>query len=506
MTQPHSDSSAQPVNAAPGQSTGLPTAARPLDVVVLAAGAGTRMRSTLPKMLHQVCGRPMVAWAVKSARDLGARDIVVVTGYGAEQVEAALSDTGVQFARQTEQLGTGHAFLAGAQLLRGDADVLVLYGDSPMLSPETLRAMLDEHRQQAQALTVLTSVLDDATGYGRIVRGPSGAVERIVEQKAATPEELRLTEFNSGVYLMDARAPELARHITSDNAAHEYYLTDLLALYRQDGGRVAAYQVPDPSEVMGANDLLQLAALGTLMQRRINERHMRAGVTLLDPATTYIEDTVSIEADVTLEPGVVLRGQTHLSTGVCVGAYSVLSDARLDQGVQIRPHSVLEQSEVGALSHVGPFARLRGGAVLGQGVHIGNFVELKNSTLADGVKAGHLAYLGDASIGAETNIGAGTITANFDGLNKYRTDIGAGVFVGSNATLIAPLVIGDAAFVAGGSTVSGDVPEGALAVARGQQRILGGWSGRYWKRLDAALPGKLAEKLPWLARWLERQR
>ncbi|WP_293913503.1 bifunctional UDP-N-acetylglucosamine diphosphorylase/glucosamine-1-phosphate N-acetyltransferase GlmU [Deinococcus sp.] len=529
MTQPLQPVSAQPANAAPGQPIDVQTSSEqtpteqtpiarpgtvqrsasqlstaPLDVVVLAAGAGTRMRSTLPKMLHQVCGRAMVAWAIKSARDLGARDIVVVTGHGADQVEAALAGEGVRFARQTVQLGTGHAFLVGAQLLRGDADVLVLYGDSPMLSTETLRAMLTEHRERRQAMTVLTSVLSDATGYGRIVRGEGGAVERIVEQKAATPAELRLTEFNSGVYLMDARAPELARRITDHNAAHEYYLTDLLELYRAAGARVAAYTVTDPSEVMGANDRPQLAALGSLMQRRINERHMRAGVTLLDPATAYIEDTVSIEADVTIEPGVVLRGQTHLSSGVSVGAYSVLTGARLEQGVQVLPHSVIEASQVGAHSVVGPFARLRGGAVLAQGVHVGNFVEIKNSTLERGVKAGHLAYLGDASIGQETNIGAGTITANFDGLNKFRTVIGAGVFVGSNSTLVAPLVIGDAAFVAGGSTVSGDVPEGALAVARGAQRNVEGWSGRYWRRLNQNVPGHLAEKLPWLANWLSR--
>lgn len=515
MTQPQPSVSAQPLDPAPGQPTDAQsptdqtasteqTFSAPLDVVVLAAGAGTRMRSKRPKMLHEVCGRPMVAWAVKSARDLGARDIVVVTGHGADQVEAALSGEGVQFARQTVQLGTGHAFLVGAKLLRGDADVLVLYGDSPMLSTDTLRAMLSEHRERHQAMTVLTSVLSDATGYGRIVRGEGGAVEKIVEQKAATPAELRLTEFNSGVYLMDARAPELAGRITDHNAAREYYLTDLLELYRAEGAPVAAFLIPDPSEVMGANDLLQLAALGALMQRRINERHMHAGVTLLDPATAYIEDTVTIEADVTIEPGVSLRGQTHLSTGVRVGAYSVLTDARLEEGVQVLPHSVIDASRIGALSQVGPFARLRGDAVLGEGVHVGNFVEIKNSTLASGVKAGHLAYLGDASIGRETNIGAGTITANFDGLNKFRTDIGAGVFVGSNSTLIAPLNIGDAAFIAGGSTVSEDVPEGALAVARGAQRNIGGWSGRYWRRLNTALPGKLAEKLPWLAAWLPK--
>lgn len=483
----------------------LPATVRPLDVVILAAGAGTRMRSTLPKMLHEVCGRPMVAWAVKTARDLDARDIVVVTGHGAAQVEAALASSGVRFVRQDQQLGTGHAFLLGAAELQGDADVLVLYGDSPMLSVETLNAMRVAHLQQHNALTVLSSELPDASGYGRIVRGEGGQVLRIVEQKAASPAELRLTEFNSGVYLMDARAPELAARIGNDNAAGEYYLTDLLALYREQGAAVAAYCIPDPSEVMGANDRVQLAELARLMQRRINERHMRAGVTLRDPATSYIEDTVTIAPDVVIEPGVVLRGSTEIASGVVVGAYSHLSDSRLAAQVQIKPHSVLEGAVVGAASDVGPFARLRPGAVLEEGVHVGNFVEVKNSRLASGVKAGHLAYLGDASIGAESNIGAGTIIANFDGLNKHRTEIGAGVFVGSNATLIAPLTLGDAAFIAGGSTVSAEVPQGAMAVSRSVQRNVEGWSLRYWRKLAARSEGQLARKLPWLASWLSRQ-
>ena len=478
-----------------------PAGAVALDVVVLAAGAGTRMRSEKSKMLHEVAGKPMVVWAIQVARELGARDIVVVTGHHAEQVEAALSGLGVRFARQTEQLGTGHAFLMGASELRGDAEVLVLYGDSPMLSAETLRAMLLSHRLERSSVTVLTGELPDASGYGRIVRGEDGSIERIVEQKAASPEELRLTEFNSGVYLMDARAPALAKQIGNDNAAGEYYLTDLLPIYLQAGGKVLGFPVSDVSEVLGANDRVQLAELGLLMQRRINERHMRGGVTIIDPASTFIEDTVEIAPDVMLEPGVMLRGQTRLESNVRVGAYSVLKDSVLGDGAQIRPHSVLDGAVVGQGSDVGPFARLRPGAVLEAGVHIGNFVEVKNSHLAAGVKAGHLAYLGDAEIGAETNIGAGTITANFDGVNKHRTHIGAGVFVGSNATLIAPLTLGDASFVAGGSTLSQDVPEGAMAVARGSQRNVEGWSQRYWSKLQP----RLASKLPWLSRWLEEQ-
>lgn len=478
-----------------------PRSGAALDVVILAAGQGTRMKSSLPKMLHQVGGRPMVGWAVRAAQALGARDIVVVTGHGAEQVEAALSGSGVRFARQAEQLGTGHAFLIGAGQLAGGADVLVLYGDTPLLSPETLARMLAGHRAGGAALTILTSELPDATGYGRIVRDAAGQVARIVEEKAATPEEKRLREFNSGVYLMDPRAPTLAARIGNDNPAGEYYLTDLLALYRAENAVVGAFKISDPTEVMGANDRLQLSELERHMRERVNARHMRAGVTLQDPASTSIEDSVTLAPDVLIEPGVLLRGDTRIQTGVIVGAYSVVQDSVLCAGVTVKPHSVLEGATVGAGSDVGPFARLRPGATLAEGVHVGNFVEVKNASLARGAKAGHLAYLGDASVGEETNIGAGTITANFDGLHKHRTEIGAGVFVGSNTTLIAPRRVGDGAFIAAGSTLHDDVPEGALAVARGKQRNLEGWSLRHWARFA----DQLRQKLPVLAAWLDRQ-
>jgi bifunctional UDP-N-acetylglucosamine pyrophosphorylase/glucosamine-1-phosphate N-acetyltransferase len=476
---------------------------RPLDVVILAAGQGTRMKSALPKVLHPVAGRPMVAWAVKAARELDARKVVVVTGHGAEQVEAALQAPGVAFARQTEQRGTGHAFLAGAEALdpHADADILVLYGDTPLLRPDTLRELIADHRAQGSAFTILTGELPDATGYGRIIRDEAGNVERIVEQKAATPQEQAVREFNSGVYVMDGRAPDLARRITDQNAAGEYYLTDLLELYRAEGARVRAFKLADPDEVMGANDRAGLAEAGAILRRRINLAHMRAGVTLQAPDTVHIEDTVTLGRDVTLEPGVMLRGGTRIADGVTVGAYSVLTDSVLDVGVTVKAHSVLEGAQVGEGSDVGPFARLRPGTVLGEGVHIGNFVETKNARLSAGVKAGHLAYLGDVTMGAETNVGAGTIIANFDGVHKHQSRVGAGVFIGSNATLIAPRIIGDAAFIAAGSAVHEDVPEGAMAVARGKQRTLEGWSRRYW----GGMREQVGKKLPWLAGWLERQ-
>ncbi|GGM07733.1 bifunctional UDP-N-acetylglucosamine diphosphorylase/glucosamine-1-phosphate N-acetyltransferase GlmU [Deinococcus aerophilus] len=488
---------------------------RPLDVVILAAGQGTRMRSALPKVLHPVGGRPMVAWAVKAARELGARNVVVVTGHGAGQVEAALTgpqgapDPGavhqpqLVFARQDRQQGTGHAFVCGIDALgdHADADVLVLYGDTPLLRTETLRALLEDHRTRDSALTILTGELPDATGYGRIIRDLEGNVERIVEQKDLKPHEQIVREFNSGVYLMDSRASGLAHRITNDNAAGEYYLTDLLELYHAEGEQAHAFKLSDPDEVLGANDRRGLAELEAILRRRINMAHMQAGVTLQDPHSIRIEDGVALGRDVILEPGVILRGRTRLADGVTVGAYSVVTDSVLEAGVVVKPHSVLEGAHVGAGSDVGPFARLRPGSVLGPGVHIGNFVETKNAHLDAGVKAGHLAYLGDVEIGAETNVGAGTIIANFDGVNKHRSTVGAGVFIGSNSTLIAPRTVGDAAFIAAGSAVHDDVPEGAMAIARGKQRNIEGWSRRYW----GGMADKVQRKLPWIAGWLERR-
>ena len=492
---------------------------RPLDVVILAAGQGTRMKSRLPKMLHPLLGRPMVLWSVRLAQQLGARDIVVVTGHGAQQVEEALQASGVQFARQDQQLGTGHAFLTAAHRLQGGADVLLLYGDTPMLPLATLQNLLSAHRAGHHALTVLTSELPDASGYGRILRGEDGEVLSIVEEKAATPAQKAVREFNSGVYVMDAAAPALAQQIGSDNAAGEYYITDLVSLYQRGGARVAAYKIADPGEVMGANDRVQLSELQALMRRRVNEAHMRAGVTLENPATTLIHDEVMIGQDSVIGAGVHLLGQSVLAEGVVIGPYSVIQDSTLGEGVQVGPysavtgstleagslihaHSVVQGARVAGGSDVGPFARLRPGTVLGAGVHVGNFVEVKNAHLHAGVKAGHLAYLGDVTIGQQSNIGAGTIIANYDGVDKHQTTIGAGVFVGSNSTIVAPRTLGDAAFVAAGSTVTTDVPEGALAVARGQQRTLEGWSRRYW----AGFGDRVAVKLPWLAGWLSRQR
>lgn len=471
-----------------------------LAVVILAAGQGTRMKSALPKVLHRAAGREMLGHVVRAARSLEPSRVVIVTGHGADQVEARFADAGVQFVRQLEQLGTAHAFLQARSALEGfDGEILVLYGDTPMLRPETLRGVLEAHRAAHAGMTAITAVLENPTGYGRIIRDQNGDVQRIVEEKAANLAERAVKETNSGVYVFSSRAMELAAGITNDNPAHEFYLTDILERYRAVGDRVIGHLVDDSTELLGINDRVQLAFAEKVLRDRTRNRFMREGVTMIDPTSTYIDDTVSIEQDVTLHPGVLLEGQTRIARGCVIGPHSRLTNAILEEHVTVHGWTVIQDSSLGPQSDVGPFARFRPGVRLEREVHIGNFVEVKNSTLGAGSKAGHLAYLGDADIGEEVNIGAGTITANYDGLGKYRSSIGSGSFIGSNATIIAPRTIGEGAYIAAGSAVHDDVPDGALAVARGKQRNLPGWSERFWRK---GLEKLAAQKFPFLRRWL----
>ncbi len=471
-----------------------------LAVVILAAGQGTRMKSALPKVLHKTAGREMLGHVVRAARALEPEKLVVVTGHGADQVEAAFKDAGVIFVRQLEQLGTGHAFLQAKTALDGfTGEILVLYGDTPMLRLETLKNVLNAHHTSGAGMTAITAMLENPKGYGRIVRDLNGDVQRIVEEKAATATEKAIKETNSGVYVFSSRAMELAAGITNNNPAHEFYLTDILERYRAAGDRVIAFPVDDSTELLGVNDRVQLAFAEKVMRDRTRNRFMREGVTMIDPASTYIDDTVVIEPDVILHPGVFLEGQTQIARGCVIGPHSRLTNATLEENVTIHGWTVIQDSSLGAHSDVGPFARFRPGVRLEREVHVGNFVEVKNSTLGVGSKAGHLAYLGDADIGEEVNIGAGTITANYDGLGKYRSSIGSGSFIGSNTTIIAPRTVGQGAYVAAGSTVHDDVPDGALAVARGKQRNLLGWSERFWRK---GLEQLAAQKFPFLRRWL----
>lgn len=481
----------------------MPPSQTALAVVILAAGQGTRMKSALPKMLHEAAGRPLLGHVIKRAQELEPQRIIVITGHGADAIETCFKDAGVLFARQLEQFGTAHAFLCAASALEGHTgEVMVLYGDTPAIRLETLQVALAAHRDAQAGMTVITGELPDATGYGRIVRDVSGEVVRIVEQKAASETEKKLTEWNSGMYIFDSSGVELAASIGNDNAAVEYYLTDILELYRARGQRVVAFKA-DSSELEGCNDRRQLAAADRTLRLRTCDALMTNGVTLRDPATTFVDDTVQIDPDVILEPGVILHGATVIGRGSVIGAYSVITDCQLAANVVIKPYSVLEGAVLAVGAQVGPFARIRAGSKLGANVHVGNFVEIKNSTLQDGAKAGHLAYIGDADLGREVNFSAGAITANYDGVHKHRTVIHDGAFIGTNATLVAPVTIHQGAFVAAGSTITTNLPEGSLGVTRAPQKTVEDWSERYWtKKLLGAKPSKN----PVIQNWLEQRK
>lgn len=459
-------------------------ASAPLDVVVMAAGKGTRMKSRLPKVLHRLGGRPMVLRVLDTAAGLGARQVVVVTGHGAEEVEATLGasagDDGiaVQFARQMPQLGTGHAVRQAAPLLADDATVLVLSGDVPLIAGETLRALVDA--SGGERLALLTIEFDDPTGYGRIVRSDSGAVRAIVEQKDASDAQRAIREVYSGIMAAPARLLKgwLAR-LDNRNAQGEYYLTDVVGLATTDGVPVIAHRTTDAAQVAGVNSPSQLAALERVLQSRQAEALMVQGVRLADPARFDLRGTLECAADVEIDVNCVFEGAVSLGEGVRIGANCVIANARIEAGAVIHPFTHIDGEQagvtVGSDARIGPFARLRPGARLGAEVHIGNFVEVKNSTLAAGAKANHLAYLGDATVGERVNYGAGSITANYDGANKHRTVIGDDVHVGSNCVLVAPITIGAGGTVGGGSTLNKSTEPGALTVSRARQISFPNW-------------------------------
>lgn len=456
--------------------------------VVLCAGQGTRMKSALPKVLHPLLGQPMCAWPLSSAQALGATRTVAVVGHGADQVESAVQSAfgdDVQCVLQAERKGTGHAVMVAMDALADAAiegTVLVLYGDTPLLKTESLAALVDARGDLP--LAMLTTTVDDPTGYGRIVKNVTGDVVAIVEHKDASPAELEICEVNPGIYAVDAgflrRAlPELK----NENAQGEYYLTDLVAMAAAAGG-VATLEVP-AADTYGVNDRVQLARAAGILRARINEGHLRAGVAMEDPDATYIGPHVTIGQDVSLAAGVHLRGTTTVQTGARIDVGAVITDSHVGPDVTIKPYSVLEDARVDAAADVGPFGRLRPGAHLEEGARIGNFVEVKKSTLKAGAKVNHLAYIGDATVGQKANVGAGTITCNYDGANKHPTAIGDGAFIGSNSTLVAPVTIGDGAYVAAGSTVTKAVPDDALAFGRPKQANKAGYAARLRARIAA---------------------
>jgi len=449
-----------------------------LDVVIMAAGKGTRMKSNRPKVLHTLAGRALLHHVLDTAATLGARKIVTIVGHGAEQVEASIGQPGVVCIRQEPQLGTGHAVQQALPQLGDTGTTLILNGDVPLIEAATARALVDACG--GERLALLTIELHDPTGYGRIVRGgqgPDAAVLGIVEHKDATPEQRGIREVYTG--MMAAPTAHL-RHwlgrLRNDNAQGEYYLTDIVAMAVADGVPVVASQAKDELEVLGVNSPLQLADLERRYQRREAERLMEAGVRLADPARFDQRGTLQCGSDVEIDIGCIFEGTVQIGDGARIGAHCVLRDAVIAAGAVVHPFTHIDGAQVGAGALIGPFARLRPGAVLGAEVHIGNFVEVKNSTLADGAKANHLAYLGDATVGERVNYGAGSITANYDGANKHRTVIEADVHVGSNCVLVAPVTIGAGATIGGGSTITRDVAPGQLAVGRGKQAVISGWS------------------------------
>jgi bifunctional UDP-N-acetylglucosamine pyrophosphorylase/glucosamine-1-phosphate N-acetyltransferase len=452
-----------------------------LHIVILAAGKGTRMKSALPKVLHRLAGRPLVEHVLDTVSGLGAATTVLVVGHGADAVRTALAyRPHLQYAVQSPQLGTGHALLQTAPVLEGrTGTVLLLYADVPLLTSGTLALLLERHRQQSAAATVLTAELADPYGYGRVVRDAEGQVERIVEERDASAKQRAVREINTGIYALELEPLfEALRQLATDNAQGEYYLTDLVAIYRRQSRRVATLCIDDAAEIRGVNSRIDLAELARIVFDRKRRELMLAGVTLEDPDTAYVESTVEIGADTIIGPGVTLTGSTVIGAGCRIGAGVRIANSTVADGVIVLDHSVIVESTVEADASVGPFAHLRPGSEVGPGARVGNFVELKKTSLGPGAKAGHLAYLGDATIGADVNIGAGVITCNFDGVRKHKSTVEDGAFVGSDSQLIAPVTIGRGAYVAAGSTVTEDVPPGALAIGRGRQVNKPDWAAR----------------------------
>jgi len=450
----------------------------PVHVVILAAGLGTRMKSRRAKVLHEAGGLPLIQHVVRTALAVAPPErIFVVVGCQADQVRAAVERHGVAFVPQPEPKGTAHALLVGREQLEPLGGLLtVLYGDCPLLTPATLLRLIAEQQASDAAATVITTRLEDPSGYGRVIRDEHGAILAIVEQKAAGPAELAVNEINSGIYCF--RSELLWRYlpeIRPDNPAGEYYLTDLVAILRREGHKVRALLLEDSTEVLGVNTRIDLAAADALLRARKTRELMLEGVTIRRPETVTVDCDVLIGPDSLIEPFVQILGRSVIGRDCHIGTGSILKDATLGERVDVRPYTLIEQARLEDDSRAGPFARIRPGTHLGLGVHVGNFVELKNARLGPRSKANHLAYLGDAEIGADCNVGAGTITCNYDGERKHRTRIGDRVFVGSNATLVAPIELADDCYVGAGSVITEPVPPEALALGRARQVNKEGW-------------------------------
>ncbi|MFZ0663052.1 MAG: bifunctional UDP-N-acetylglucosamine diphosphorylase/glucosamine-1-phosphate N-acetyltransferase GlmU [Acidobacteriaceae bacterium] len=457
-----------------------------LAIIIMAAGKGTRLKSKRPKVLHEIGGKALLRHVIASASQIvPPHDIFVVVGHEAAHVEAAVKDTQVNFVQQTEQRGTGHAIQSAEAAVRGYDSLLVLSGDAPLLKPETIARLRDYHFEQRAAMTILTAAPDDPTGYGRVVRKmpDSPEVTAIVEQKALTPEQQGIREINSGIYAFQA-APLFAHihELTTENAHGEYYLTNIAGLLVKAGERVVALEAAQPVEVLGANTIAEMMDLDRELRIATARKLMAQGVTILRPDTAVIDSTVEVGADTVIEPFVQLLGETKIGEDCRVRSYSVIEDSTLADKVLVRQGCVITNSRLDQGAMIGPYSHLRPDSEIGEGAHVGNFVETKKAKLGKGSKANHLTYLGDAEIGSGTNIGAGVITCNYDGANKHRTLIGDGVFVGSDSTLVAPITVGDGAYIAAGSCITEDVPEDALAIGRSRQTTKEGWASSKRRR------------------------
>ena len=437
--------------------------------VILAAGQGTRMKSKLYKVLHSVCGKPMVLHVLEQVASLNAKEIVTVVGHGAEKVKTELGDrTG--YALQTEQLGTAHAVMQAESLLEGkQGTTIVICGDTPLIKAETMESLIQQHESTGAKASVLTAYLEDPTGYGRIIRNAEGFVEKIVEHKDASEEERQVKEINTGTYCFDNEALfQALKNVSNDNVQGEYYLPDVIEILKSQGELVTAYQTDDFEETLGVNDRVALSQAEKIMKRRINEMHMRNGVTIIDPEQTYIGADVKIGADTILYPGSILKGNTTIGSDCVIGPSSEIENCEVGDGTVLR-QSVAVDSQIGKGVTIGPFAHIRPQSQISDEVRVGNFVEIKKSVIGKGSKASHLGYIGDAEIGEGVNFSCGSITVNYDGKNKFKTTIGDHAFIGCNSNLIAPVEIGKGAMIAAGSTINKDVPGNALSIARSRQ-------------------------------------
>jgi bifunctional UDP-N-acetylglucosamine pyrophosphorylase/glucosamine-1-phosphate N-acetyltransferase len=462
-------------------------------ILIMAAGKGTRLKSKRAKVLHEIAGQPLLAHVIKAAQQIiPAEHIYVIVGHQAENVRAAVAPLGVKFILQSEQRGTGHAIMCAREQVASYQNLLVLSGDVPLIRPETIARLRDFHLSKKAAMTILTAAPSDPFGYGRVIRaGSSDRVKAIVEQKALTKSQQKEREINSGIYAF-ATGPLFANidRLKTDNAHHELYLTDMAALLVKSKATVVALKASDPAEVLGANTLAELSSLDATMRGRKCADLMAAGVSIYRPETCVIDNDVEIEPDTILEPFVQILGRTKIGADCRIRSFTVIRDSQISDNVLFRPGCIVDQSTIAAGAQLGPYAHVRPGSEIGEGAHVGNFVETKKTRMGRGAKANHLSYLGDSDVGAGVNVGAGTITCNYDGVNKHMTVIEENAFIGSDSTLVAPVRIGKGAYVAAGSTITEDVPADALALGRSRQTIKEGWSRERRDKRAKAKAGK----------------